>query len=115
VISTNNRFAFAHNFPLEMTTNDLFQFRLSYTASNQILRTSALKNGSPVALSVSNLDLSTEPDFRVDAFGISSYSDAIQTGPPQYWGSLLAQGVIDNVALTIPNAPLDRIALWISN
>ena len=115
VVSTNNTFAYAHNFPIEMTTNDLFRITLGYTASNQLLRTSTIRNGSPIALSVSNLVLSSEPDFRLDAFGVCSYSDAIQTGPPNYWGSVLAHGTIDNVALTIPNPPLDRIALAMSN
>src|SRR5204863_411895 len=79
---------------------------LAYTASNQTLRSSATKNGAPFGKSPGNtlddLVLTGQPDFRVDAFGVSSYSDAIQTGIPDYWGSVLAHGVIDNVALTVP-------------
>jgi len=115
VVSTNNTFAYAHNFPVEMTPNDLFQIALSYSASNQTLRTYALKNGSAIALSVSNLLLTSEPDFRIDAVGISSYSDAIQVGSAQYWGSVLAHGTVDNVALAIPNPALESISLSMSN
>ncbi|HMC27595.1 MAG TPA: hypothetical protein VKM56_07350 [Verrucomicrobiae bacterium] len=119
VVSTNNRFGYAHNFPLEMTPGDLFGITVAYTASNQTLRTSATKNGAPFGKLPGNaLDdvvLTGEPDFRVDAFGVSSYSDAIQTGTPDYWGSVLAHGVIDNVAITTPTPPLEHLALAISN
>jgi len=119
VVSTNNRILPVHNFPLEMTPGDLFRITLAYTSSNKTLRTSARKNGTPFGLSPGNtlgdLVLTSHPDFRVDAFGVSSYSDAIQTSTPDYWGSILAHGVIDNVVLTVPEAPLPAIAFAISN
>jgi len=119
VVSTNNRYGFAHNFPLEMTTGDLFRITLSYTASNQTVRTSATKNGAPYGLSPGNtlydVVLAGQPDFRVDAFGVSSYSDAIQTSTPDYWGSVLAHGVIDNVVVTTPSPPIDHLALAVTN
>lgn len=115
VISTNNRIKPAHNFPLEMTTGDLFRIALTYTASNQTLRTSAIKNGAPFGMSPDNtladLVLTTHPDFRLDAFGVSSYSDAIQADTPNNWGSVLAHGVIDNILLTVPGPPLDQIRI----
>lgn len=118
-VSSNNCIAPVHNFPLEMTVNDLFQISVTYTASNQVLHTSALKNGAPFGLPPDNmlgdLNVGVCPDFRVDAFGISSYNDAIQTSSPQYWGSVLAHGTIDNVVLTIPNPPIQPICLTISN
>lgn len=119
VVSTNNRFGYAHNFPLEMTTGDLFRITLAYTASNQTVHTTATRNGAPYGLSPGNtlddLVLTGESDFRVDAFGVSSYSDAIQTGTPDYWGSVLAHGVIDNVTITTPAPPLEHLAIGMSN
>jgi len=119
VVSTNNRFAYVHNFPLEMTVGDLYSIKMTYTPSNQTLRTAATRNGAAFGLSPGNaledLVLTSQPDFRVDAFGVSSYSDAIQTGPPQYWGSVLAHGAIDNVAITTPGQPLGHLTLSISN
>src|ERR1044071_3767730 len=50
VVSTNNRIKPVHNFPLEMTPNDLFRISFTYTASNQILHTTATKNGAPFGL-----------------------------------------------------------------
>jgi len=115
VVSTNNRIKPAHNFPLEMTPGDLFRLTFTYTATNQILRTSATKNGAPFGLSPGNslVDLSVSglPDFRVDSFGISSYSDAIQTGPPNFWGSILAHGTIDNVSATLPPPPVQDLRI----
>ena len=46
----------------------------------------------------------------MDAFGISSYSDAIQTGPQNFWGSVLAHGSVDNVVGVVQAKDiLDRI------
>jgi len=115
VVSTNNRIKPAHNFPLEMTVGDLFRISLSYTASNQTLRMAALKNGAPYGLSPGNsladLVLTSYPDFRVDAFGISSYSDAIQTGPQNFWGSVLAHGSVDNVVINASDPPAQMLRL----
>ena len=115
VVSTNNRIKPAHNFPLEMTPGDLFRLTLTYTASNQVLRTAATKNGAPFGLSPGNslldVNVSGFPDFRVDSFGVSSYSDAIQTGPQNFWGSVLAHGTIDNVLATLPAAPVQDLKI----
>src|SRR4051812_19625702 len=101
VVSTNNRILPVHNFPLEMTPNDVFRITLNYTSSNKTLHASATKNGSAFGLSPSNslgdMVLTTHPDFRVDAFGVSNYSDAIQTSTPDDWGSVLAHAQLDNV------------------
>jgi hypothetical protein len=115
VVSTNNRIKPAHNFPLEMTGGDSFRIALSYTASNQVLRTQMQKNGVPFGMppdnSLADLVLTSHPDLRVDSFGVSSYSDAIQTGPPNFWGSILAHGILDNVNLTTPPPPVQALTL----
>ena len=115
VVSTNNRIKPEHNFPLEMTVNDSFRIALSYTATNQALRAQMQKNGAPFGMppdnSLTDLVLTSHPDFRVDSFGVSSYSDAIQTGPPNFWGSILAHGILDNVNLTTPPPPVQALTL----
>jgi len=93
VVSTNNRFAFSHNHPLELTPGDWFHVILSYQATNQSLETTMTKNGQPFGLPPENqfpaLSLAGLPDFRVDSFAISSYSDAGQNFPdlfsPMAW------------------------------
>jgi hypothetical protein len=104
VVSSNNTIRFSEKHPLELTVNDLFRVEIAYTASNQLLRTSMTRNGTAFG-PVPNLSLTSLPDFRVDTFAVISYSDAMQS-PPQYAGSILAHGTVDNVHWTVPDPPL---------
>ena len=110
VISSNVLVKFSDNHPLELTPNDLFHIALSYTASNQLLKTSVTRNGLPYGLAPSNtlkdLSLTNHPDFRVDRLAIVNYSDALQAGSTQFWGSVLAHGTVDNLLLMVPDAPV---------
>jgi hypothetical protein len=113
MISSNNRIAFSDNHPLVLTTNDLFQITMSYVASNQLLRTSVMRNGAPYGLpptnSIHDLLLGSYPDFRVDEFALINWSDAIQAGSTQYWGSILAHGTVDNFLVSVPDAPVSNL------
>ena len=108
VISTNNRVAFSDNHPLVLTTGDLFRVTMSY--SNLVLRTQVTRNGSPYGLPPTNyikdLALAAYPDFRVDTLAIINWSDFIQAGSTQFWGSILAHGVVDNFIVTVPDPPV---------
>lgn len=119
VVSTNNRIYPMHNFPLRMTTGDTFRITMTYAASNQLLRTSATKNGAPFGLAPGNtladLSLAGRNDFRVDSFAVISYSDAIQAGPPAFHGSVLAHGAVDNVQVVVPAAPVSSVQLAFEN
>lgn len=110
VVSTNNRIAFSDNHPLEMAVGDAFHIAMTYTASNQVLRTAVTRNGSPYGLGAANtiadLNLAAHPDFRVDALAIMSYSDRIQVGSTQFWGSVRAHGTIDNYTAVFPEPPI---------
>jgi hypothetical protein len=112
VISTNNRIAFSDNHPLVLTTGDLFRITMGY--SNLVLRTTVTRNGSPYGLpptnSIKDLALAAYPDFRVDALAVINWSDAIQAGSTQFWGSILAHGVVDNVVATVPDPPVSDFA-----
>ncbi len=115
IVSTNNRIYPVHNFPLPMTTGDTFRISLSYTASNQLLRTTATKNGAPFGMPPNNtladISLAGRNDFRVDSFTVMSYSDAVQTGPPAFHGSVLAHGTVDNVLMFVPPPPISNLRL----
>jgi len=119
LISSNNRIAFSDNHPLVLTTNDLFHIAMSFAASNRVLKTSITRNGAPYGLppnnSLSALPLSTYPDFRLDSLALINWNDAIQTGPTQYWGSVLAHGVVDNFLVTVPDAPVSNFTGTKSN
>lgn len=114
MISSNNRIAFSDNHPLVLTTNDLFHIAMNYTASNQVLHTALRRNGLPYGLpptnSIKDLALSTYPDFRVDSLAVINWSDAIQIGSTQYWGSILAHGTVDNFFVTVPDSPVSNFA-----
>lgn len=110
IISSNNAIKFSDNHPLEMTTNDLFHIAMTYTASNRLLKTAVTRNGAPYGKPPNNTldDLSFvgHPDFRVDRLAVISYSDAVQAGSQEHWGSILAHGVVDNFSVTVPDAPV---------
>jgi hypothetical protein len=115
VVSTNNRIFPVHNFPLTLTPGAAFRITLAYTASNQVLHTSATRNGLPFGMppndALGDLPLAGRPDFRVDSFAVISYSDAIQVGDPQYYGSVLAHGTVDNVQIISPDPPVAGVQL----
>lgn len=119
IAMTNHVIGYSHNFPLVMTTNDLYQVTMTFAASNRVLHTRVLKNGLPYSSGTSNsladLPLSGIQDFRVDALAISSYSDAVQVGPPAFWGSVLAHGAVDNIVATVPDPPVRSLAMVRSN
>jgi hypothetical protein len=104
VVANTNVIRFSDNHPLELTTDDLFRVDLTYTASNQVLRTVMTRNGSAFG-PIRDLLLVGFPDFRVDTFAVISYSDGMQS-PPQFAGSILSHGIIDNVTWSVPDAPL---------
>jgi hypothetical protein len=104
VITTNHQWFYNHENLREMAPGDLFEVAMDFY--NGTLTTAVKRNGQtygePQIIQVP----SAEADFRVDAFAICSYSDAGQS-PPQYSGSILAHGVVDNITLVIPDrAPI---------
>ncbi len=97
---------------MDLPTGVWLRISLDYFASNATLVTSVLTNGVSVA-PIHPLPVSSNfTDFRVTGFAIASYSDAGQSGVP---GSLLAHGVVDNVQLTTPPAPIQDLRGGVSN
>jgi len=111
VVSTNNRFAYAHSFPLELAPADRFHVEMTYTASNLVLRTRMTRNGAPFGLppdnTIEDVSMVTKrgitPDFRVDTLSVSSFSDQDAEG------SILAHGVVDNFILMLPPPPVRNL------
>jgi hypothetical protein len=92
------------NNPYELTTGELFRVDMTYTATNQVLRTTMTRNGAPFG-PIQDLSLAGFPDFRVDTFAVISYSDALQPSR-NFAGSILAHGVIDNITWSVPDPPV---------
>ena len=100
VVSSNSLFRYSHNFPLELPAGDLFRITLRYASQSQVLSTGITRNGEPFQPIEAVVLEAAFSDFQVDAFAISSYSDA------QSDGSLLAHGTIDRILLTLPDPPV---------
>lgn len=113
VISTNNVFAYAHTFPLALDTGVTYRITIAYDAITRTMRTTGLRNGQSIGV-LENVSLIGTPDFRLDALSITSYSDAVQTGPPIYHGSIIAHGSIDEIEWTIPPPPTEALSLRLS-
>jgi hypothetical protein len=86
--------------PLELETNTLYHVVMVYTATNQTLHTTMAADGAPIG-PIQDACLSPDfDDFQVDAVSINSYSDDGQD--PDYAGSVLAHGTVDNFAFASP-------------
>lgn len=113
IATSNNVISFSDNHPVEMTTGDLFHIEMRFTATNRILKTIVTKNGAAFN-TMQNLTLGATADFRCDALAIMSYSDAIQTDP-DYDGSVLAHGAVDNIVAIVPDPPVQNLVGTRSN
>jgi hypothetical protein len=94
---------------------------LSYASSNQTVTATVTTNGI-LAGPVTSARLATQSSsfggpftqFQVDTFAISSYTDGgVPAGP--YASSILAHGVVDNIAVTIPPQPIRHESHSLSN
>jgi hypothetical protein len=114
IYSTNS--AINYNGPGDFNLFDLpvgvlMRISLTYAASNETATISITTNGvllGPVTsarLATNSVDFGTPfTQFKLDTFSISSYSDVGQD--PSFAGSVLAHGVIDNLAVTFPPPPV---------
>lgn len=107
--TTNSKFFPSFNFPLELVPGGLFHIRMSYSASRKALSTTITLNGEPFGPILDALIPNETADFRINAFSITSYSDAGQK--PGFQGSLFAQGTIDNIRLNFPDPPVRNLRI----
>jgi hypothetical protein len=112
IVSSNNGIRFSDNHPLELTSGDLFHVVMAYTGSNQVLRTAMTRNGTAFGLppgnTIHDLSLAGFSDFRLDTVAVMSYSDGGQS-PPQFSGSILGHGSVDNIIWTAPEPPFSNV------
>lgn len=90
-----------------LAPGDWYHVVMAYSASNQavVATVTNFERTSGVLITQS---LNTNfTDFRLGAISISSYSDAGQD--PQYAGSVLAHGIIDNLVVTLPPPPVQSL------
>jgi len=104
VISSNVVFASSFNV-LALNPDDDFQVMMWYTPSNQTLTTTMTKNEETFG-PVESVQLTdqTFTDFQVDHVAVCSYSDSGQN--PEWDGSILAHGRVDNLEVVVPDPPV---------
>lgn len=103
IISGTMQFATSFNSPLELTLNDQFRVKLRYDAAQEELTVKVTRNGEGFG-PIKAVTLPPEfTDFQVDAVAVCSYSDAGQD--PQFGGSVLARGVVDNLYVAVERQP----------
>lgn len=93
---------------LPLALGHWYRIIMTYTASNQTLVTTLADLNSNLIVPIRAPLATNFTDFRVDAFAISSYSEAGQD--PQYAGSVLAHGVVDNLFITVPPPPVANLS-----
>jgi hypothetical protein len=92
--------------PFELETNTVYHVMMVYTAANQTLHTTMAADGAPFGPIKDSYLGAGFDDFQVDAISINSYSDDGQD--PDYRGSILAHGTVDNFAFASP-LPAGRV------
>jgi hypothetical protein len=83
-----------------LTPGEWHHLSLTFTASNQIAVMTVVNAASNHTGTVVQLLNTSFTDYQVNAFSISSYSDAGQF--PDFAGSILAHGRMDNLVINIP-------------
>lgn len=91
-----------------LAPGDWYHIVMRYTAANQTALLTATNFAKTSGVQITQLLNTNFGDYRLGSFSVSSYSDAGQD--PQYAGSVLAHGTLDNFILTLPAPPLDNIA-----
>jgi hypothetical protein len=98
---------------LDLPVGVVMRIMMNYSASNQTLATGVTTNGMSIG-AIHDVAISPSfTDFRVGTFAIESYSDAGQD--PQYGGSILAHGTVDNIVIQTPPPPLRNITAAFRN
>jgi len=111
VVSSSNVWLYNDNNLLEMTPGETFRILMDYVAATRTL-TTIISNNAVQFGQTQTILVPTNFDFRVTAFSVSSYSDAIQPPPP---GSILAHGTVDNISITVPPPPVMNLTGAFSN
>jgi hypothetical protein len=114
LITAQNQIAYSHNYPLELIPDTVYRVEMLFTSTNGTLTTSLTANGNAFGLPPDNtiepiILTSRFTNIVLNAFAVSSYSDAGQN-PPQFSGSVLAHGSLDDVKITIYHRPLLQVA-----
>lgn len=102
IVSTNNQWLYNDDNLMEMTPGETFHILMDYQAATRTLTTVVSNNGAQYGITQS-IVVPDNFDFRVATLSVSSYSDVRDSG------SVLAHGVVDNIAMTTPPPPVEDL------
>lgn len=112
LVDTNDTFNYngASDYAIfALSPGDWYHVVMTYTASNVALVTTVTNFEQTAGVRITQLINTNFTDYRLGSVSINSYSDAGQD--PQYAGSVLAHGVLDNLTVTVPDAPLQQVVV----
>jgi hypothetical protein len=113
IVDTNSSFNYngANDYAIfALTPADWYHVVMTYTASNQTLVTALVNSEQTSGVTIIEPLDDHFTDFRVDAISMISYNDT-----DAYDGSILAHGVVANIAVTFPPPPIQYLTGSFSN
>jgi hypothetical protein len=87
-----------------LNTGEVYRVEIAYATAAKTISANVSRGGVPYCSLTNSFLSGSFADFRLDHFALCSYSDAGQD--PQFSGSLLAHGTIDNVLIQLPSPPV---------
>lgn len=98
---------------LAITTGDTYHIAMAFTSADQTLVTTITNLATSFGVRLTQSVTTNFTDFRLGSVSINSYSEAGQD--PQYAGSVLAHGVIDNLVANFPAPPVQNVSQVFTN
>ena len=115
-VDTNSTFNYnnARDYAIfSLAPGDAYHVVMTYAPSNQTVVATVTNFEQTSGVRITQLLNTNFADFRLGAISIGSYSDAGQD--PQYAGSVLAHGTVDNVVVTAPTPPVQNLVGLLTN
>lgn len=116
LVDTNSSFNYSGSSDyaiLAITTGDTYHIAMAFTSADQTLVTTITNTATSLGVRLTQAVTTNFTDFRLGSVSINSYSEAGQD--PQYAGSVLAHGFIDNLIATFPSPPVQNVTQVFTN
>jgi hypothetical protein len=111
LVDTNSSFNYSSSSDyaiLAITTGDTYHIAMAFTSADQTLVNTITNLATSSGVRLTQSVTTNFTDFRLGSVSINSFSDAGQD--PQYAGSVLAHGVIDNLVANFPAPPVQNVS-----
>jgi hypothetical protein len=116
LVDTNSSFNYSGSSDyaiLAITIGDTYHIAMAFTSADRTLVTTITNLATSSGVRLTQSVTTNFTDFRLGSVSINSFSDAGQD--PQYAGSVLAHGVIDNLVANFPAPPVQNVSQVVTN